>query len=102
MRDRPQLSGPSGPLAFRLDPEFTRTIAAAVADELERRGALGTPPASPWLDVAGAADYLHCSRQRVYDLISQGALTPARDGRRVLLRRDQIDAYLTAETRRAA
>jgi excisionase family DNA binding protein len=47
-----------------------------------------------YLSVAEVATYLRCTRQRVYDLCSQGALTRLKDGSRVLLDRNEVDAYL--------
>jgi excisionase family DNA binding protein len=84
------------PLALQLSPEFPQAIAAALADELERRGVLGAQAISPWLDVDETVDYIRASgRQRVYDLVNEGKLTPARDGRRLLFNRSALDAYLT-------
>lgn len=54
------------------------------------------PAGSPWLTAAEAADWLRCATDRVYDLIALGKLSPRRDGRRVLLHRDDLDAYLEA------
>ena len=82
---------------------FIAAIASAVADELERRGLLAAAqPPGPWLDVAGAAEYLRCSEQRMYDLVRAGSLTPGRDGRRLLFRRDQLDSYLSGDGGRKA
>jgi excisionase family DNA binding protein len=55
--------------------------------------------ASPYVSVAEAADYLRCSRQRIYDLLSSDRLTRLRDGSRVLLSRDEIDEYLAGTSR---
>lgn len=49
---------------------------------------------SPWLNVAEAAERLRCSKDRIYDLIALGKLQPRRGGRRVLLHRDELDAYV--------
>jgi excisionase family DNA binding protein len=49
---------------------------------------------SPWLNVPEAAERLRCSKDRIYDLIALGKLNPRRDGRRVLLHRDDLDAYI--------
>ena len=49
---------------------------------------------SPWLNVAEAAERLRCRKDRIYDLIALGKLEPRRDGRRVLLHRDELDAYI--------
>jgi excisionase family DNA binding protein len=77
-------------LTVRLTDEQLAQIA-------ERAAALvpsGQPPLSPWLNVADAAERLRCGRDRIYDLIALGKLTPRRDGRRVLLHRDELDAYV--------
>lgn len=91
-----QRRGPSG-VALQLDapPTFITAIASAVADELERRGS--NVPASPYLDVTEAAAYLRCEPQRLYDLNSAGTLRALKDGKRLLYKRDQLDAYLTGE-----
>jgi excisionase family DNA binding protein len=85
-------------VALRLDapPALIAELAAALADELERRGSATTPP-SPYLDVSEAATYLRCSEQRLYDLNSSKTLVALRDGRRLLYRREQLDAYLAGE-----
>jgi excisionase family DNA binding protein len=57
-------------------------------------GRLQAAPSSEWLNAEQAAAYLACSRGRVYDLVQLGKLTPRRDGRRVLFRRFDLDAYL--------
>lgn len=49
---------------------------------------------SPWLNIVEAAERLRCSKDRIYDLIALGKLQPRRDGRRVLLHRDELDAYV--------
>ena len=69
---------------------------AAVPRVLERLAALEVEAIerSPYLTVEEAAERLRCSRQRVYDLLSSGRLTRLKDGARVLVRRDEVDAYL--------
>lgn len=91
------------------NPPYGGTLAAALVAELPEHALrqladalapyLDRPPATPWLSVPEAAAYLRASKQRVYDLIHAGALEPARDGRRVLLRREQLDAYLEGASR---
>jgi excisionase family DNA binding protein len=49
---------------------------------------------SPWLNVTDAAEHLRCGKDRIYDLIALRKLSPRRDGRRVLLHRDELDAYI--------
>ena len=75
-------------------------VAVALSDEdvervAQRVVALSSDaPPDPWLDVDEAADYLRCSRQRIYDLASMGRLSVGKDGRRSLFRRSTLDAYL--------
>jgi len=49
---------------------------------------------SPWLDTKSAAAHLCCGTDRIHDLVQLGKLTPRRDGRRLLFRRDELDAYV--------
>jgi excisionase family DNA binding protein len=51
---------------------------------------------SPWLDTKGAAAYIAASPGRIHDLVQLGKLTPRRDGRRLLFRGEDLDAYLEA------
>lgn len=91
-----QGKAPSGGLqaALTFPPEVLEALAEAVAQRLLAAQA----PATPWLDVPRAAAYLVCSKQRVYDLVSEGVLHPARDGRRLLFDRQALDEYLRATT----
>jgi excisionase family DNA binding protein len=74
--------------------DLIEQIARRAADLLaERRPSNGL---SPWLSAPEAAERLRCDRDRIYDLIALGKLTPRRDGRRVLLHRDDLDTYLEA------
>jgi excisionase family DNA binding protein len=72
---------------LRLDDETVEQIAARVAK------ALGDP-AAPWLNVAQAAAYLACNPDRIHDLVSSRKLDVRRDGRRLLFRREWLDAVL--------
>jgi excisionase family DNA binding protein len=49
---------------------------------------------SPYLNVEQAASYIAAPKQRIYDLLSAGRIPKHKDGRRVLIRRDHLDAYL--------
>jgi excisionase family DNA binding protein len=73
----------------------------SMLDEIARRAAeLVTAQAvtavttSPWLDTKGAADYLAASPGRIHDLVQLGRITPRRDGRRLLFRREELDSYV--------
>ncbi len=71
-------------LAEKLAPRIALALAARHASEKEAR----------WLNSDQAAEYLACSRGRLYDLVQLGKLEPRRDGRRLLFRREELDAYL--------
>jgi len=75
-----------------LDDEALDLLAGLVAERLRP----GPPERAPWLDTAGAADYLAAKPARIHDLVALGKLTPRRDGRRLLFRREDLDAYLEA------
>lgn len=72
---------------LRLDDETVDLIAARVADALGR-------PAMPWMNVEQAASYLACKPDRIHDLVGSGRLEVSRDGRRLLFRREWLDAVL--------
>ena len=76
-----------------------RLKAAELLERLEGPDdeALAWARAAAELTPEEAADYLRCSRQRVYDLLSSRRLTRYRDGSRVLVRRDELDSYLRGE-----
>ena len=67
---------------------------AEIAERAAALVAVDRPPSSPWLNVADAAEHLRCGKDRIYDLIALHKLSPRRDGRRVLLHRDDLDAYI--------
>jgi excisionase family DNA binding protein len=71
-------------LAERLAPRLARLAVA------EQKGDGG------YLSADKAAEYLATSRERVYDLVQLRKLEPRRDGRRLLFRRGDLDAYLEA------
>lgn len=77
------------PVALQLDDNALATIAAALPQNGTEPG-----PASPYMTIPEAADYLRCSRQRIDDLLSQRRLTRTKDGTRTLILRSEIDAYL--------
>jgi len=77
-----------------LPADLIERVARRAAEIVAERQ--GTAHVSPWLSVADAAERLRCKPDRIYDLIAARKLTPRRDGRRVLLRVDDLDAYLEA------
>lgn len=81
-------------LALAVPPELVEAVATRVADLLADQLGGGAEP-DPWLDVPAAARYLACGdEQRIYDLVHQGRLQRAKDGRRLLFRREWLDAAL--------
>jgi excisionase family DNA binding protein len=54
----------------------------------------GRQATSDYMTVAEAAEYLRCAKQRIYDLTSAQRLPFYKFGSRVLLSRDEIDAWL--------
>ena len=79
-------------VALELPDELVDAVAERVAALLDERSA-GVD--DPWFTVPEAAEYMRCKPQRIYDLISQGHLHADRDGRRRLIRRSELDRYLT-------
>jgi len=84
-------------VALSLDQETLEALALHVAAILDERARQTVPTESPYLAVAEAATYLCCTRQRIYDLCSQGSLTRLKDGSRVLLDRAELDEYLRSD-----
>jgi excisionase family DNA binding protein len=84
-------------LALALPADVVELIAERAAEILAERQGAAASAASPWLSTAGAAEYMACSPARVHDLVQSRALRPRRDGRRLLFRRDELDAYLEGD-----
>jgi excisionase family DNA binding protein len=78
-------------LLAELDDDALDALAEMLAPRLADRLNVG---ASPWLNTEGAAQYLGCTRRRLYDLVQLRMFDPRRDGRRLLFRRADLDGYL--------
>ena len=90
------MSALASALLAELDDDALDALADALLPRLAAR--LGqNETAERWLSTAEAAIHLACSRERVYDLVQLGKLEPRRDGRRLLFRRTDLDAYLEAQ-----
>jgi excisionase family DNA binding protein len=81
--------------AVELPGELLERIAERAAELVAERQAAA---AEPWLTVEQAARYLSCRPKRIYDLCSQRRVPYAKDGSRTLLRREDLDAYLEAQS----
>lgn len=78
-------------LSLAVPDDLVEALAERVVDLLAER--LPERP-EPWLNVEGAADYLACKPDRVYDLKREGRLRFAKDGSRLVFRREWLDACL--------
>lgn len=78
-----------------LDDDALDQLAAKLAPRLS---ATTAPATSPWLDTKGAAEHISAPVSRIHDLVQLRRLTPCRDGRRLLFRRDDLDRYVEAST----
>jgi excisionase family DNA binding protein len=84
-----------------LERVFSPDVAAILEAEIDRRVQAALDGAqSPYMTPDEAAAYIGAERQRVYDLCSDGRLRRYRDGSRLLVRRDELDAYLAHGGRR--
>jgi excisionase family DNA binding protein len=82
-------------LQVELSASQLAVVARMAADLLAERA----QEPEPWLDAPAAARRLGYSdvkrgRRRVYDLAARGELPHGRDGRRVVFRGSDLDAYL--------
>jgi len=87
----PNAPEPNLAIMVELTAEQLDAIAMRVAEHVQP-----APTGSPWLSTEQAADYLAAKPARIHDLVALGRLAPRRDGRRLLFRRDELDAYLEA------
>jgi excisionase family DNA binding protein len=70
--------------------------AALVIDQI----AIDAERSSPYLTVREAAEFLRCTRQRIYDLLSSRRLTRFKDGTRVLIAREELERHVRQERSR--
>ena len=86
-----------GGLALEVPPEAAAAFleqAAAVVTEMAMARVNVDP--EPWIEVPEAAEHIGAKPQRIYDLVSEGALKPGRDGKRLLFKRSWLDTYVEA------
>jgi excisionase family DNA binding protein len=76
--------------AIREDAELAGQFAEALAPHLTFE--IDAPDA--WLNADSAAAHIDAPRSRIYDLAQSGRVPSVRDGRRLLVRRSDLDAYL--------
>lgn len=79
-------------LSLGIPPELLDAIAERVTERMVE--SLPEQP-TPYLKIDEAAEYLNCPVSRIRDLKDQGRLRHYRDGKRLLFRREDLDAALT-------
>jgi len=84
------------PFVITLPPETIDALAERVARLVLASIGTAGDRGHQYMTVAEAADYLRCSRQRIYDLRSSGRLSRIADGSRALISRAELDEYLFA------
>ena len=89
MNDLRTMFGPE--LVAALEQLVDERVQAALADN-------GGTASSPWLTVSEAAEYLRTSERTVQRLVKRGRIRTSAVGRRRLLHRDDLDAYMQATT----
>jgi len=84
------------------DP-YSALVEAVAARVLEHLGAREAPTQHPeYLTVSEAAEVIRAKPQRSNDLVSAGRLSRVKHGGRLLVRRDELEAYLTGDLERSA
>lgn len=72
-----------------------RRAAEIVIEEMQEVAhGSATPLEDGYLNLAQAAEYLAAKPSRIYDLVARNELHVARDGRRLLFRREWLDAVV--------
>lgn len=74
-------------LQVELSPQALELLRGALADEVAPHART-----SPFVTPDEAAELLRCRRRRIYELVGDGRLKRHGDGRRLLLRRDEVIA----------
>jgi excisionase family DNA binding protein len=77
--------------------ELDEKALAVLAERLRPFLTSQNPDQGGWLNTDQAATHLCCPRSRIHDLVQLGKLEPCRDGRRLLFKRTDLDAYLEGQ-----
>ncbi|MCW2921586.1 MAG: hypothetical protein JWL76_1460 [Thermoleophilia bacterium] len=96
-------TAPQPPIGPEWLDAFIGSIASIVEARLRQQlaarqqepGSSQPEPGSPFLTVPEAATFLRCKPQRVYDLLSARTLGRYKDGTRTLLKRSELEMYVT-------
>ena len=86
-------------LAFTIPPALVEAIAQRAAEILaERMSIVQSTGISPFMTVPEAAEFLRCSRQRVYNHFSARRLSRLKEGGRTLVARSELEELVRQET----
>ena len=77
--------------ALPLPPELVDALGDRVAERVLERI---TDRSSPWLNVDEAANYTGLSKDSLYKLTSAKAIPHSKPGKRLLFKREDLDAWL--------
>ena len=96
---RPQAESPTTNAILPLVQDAVEKLAAAVAEAAARQLAAGSwaAPDRRWLTVREAAEYARTSRWAIYEAIRSGALEAHSVGRRLVVSRDAVDAWVSRQ-----
>jgi excisionase family DNA binding protein len=86
-------------LAFTLPPELVEAIAQRAAAIVLERVTQVDGAGSPWLSMSEAAEYLRISERKLQRLVAADRIRSTTLGRRRLLRREDLDAFMRAATK---
>ena len=81
----------SNSLRLVFGPALERDLATYVESVAQR---VWSQRPSPYMTTEEAAAYLRCDRGRIHDLTRLGRLTRHKEGRRVLLLREEVEALV--------
>jgi len=81
-------------LALAIPPALIETIARRAAELVVRELVDQAGAASPYMTIPEAAAFVRCKRQRIDDLLSSRRLTRYKDGRRTLILKAELEAWL--------
>jgi excisionase family DNA binding protein len=78
--------------SLNLPPETVEAIAERAAELVAERQS--APDPDGFLDADGAAEFLACSKSRIYSLVSAGRIPVHRDGSRLLFHRAELRDFV--------
>jgi excisionase family DNA binding protein len=86
---------PDTTLRLTIPDELIEEIARRAAELALKQLQKAATSEPPYLTITEAAAYLRCKRQRIDDLLSKRTLRRFKDGRRTLILRTELDAYIS-------